>query len=802
MKRARAVFCLMLTVILPVLYANVSTCAADAFQVATAQLPGLRGSVIIRRDERGIPYIEAANDEDLYFAQGYITASDRLWQMDLLRRTGRGELAEIFGRGALEEDKRARAYGFAQVAEAELVKASSSYRAALESYARGVNAFINSCDEKSLPLEFRLLKYKPRIWQPTDSMVVGKTFSLALSTTWQTDLMREAMMDLPQSKREALLTETSPLDVILVGSDRADKKARSDSSALHRRKFVDQDFIALSSIERATQQSLDRVGLYAESLAASNNWVVSGKRTASGKPLLANDPHLAASAPSIWYMTHLSAPGGRMAGVSIPGLPSIIIGHNEQIAWGLTNLGADAQDLYIESFDEHNPRLYKTPAGWSESLLRTETIKVRKVLNDAATEDVIYQVTVTRHGPIIFESGSRRYALQWTALNPKVAQLEAFFRINRARNWEEFCAALKNYREPSLNFVYADVSGHIGYYAAGEIPIRKTGDGSLPYDGSSDQGEWINAIPFGKLPHLFDPPSGIIVTANNRVVGADYPYFITRDWAQPYRARRIYDLLKAKQKLTIDDFRTVQGDTYSYPGTIFARELVKTASGPARASGDAKWIEALRKVEEWDGCVNANSRGALLVLEMRYAFSRRIFASALGVKLSQQYLWLNSDTLLDRIIMEKPAEWLPEGFADFVQLFHACYMDARESLTKSIGADESKWEWEYAPYTQARFPHPLANAPLIGQQFKIDPFPISGSYGTINLGTKVSMRFIADVSGWDNTQMGIPLGQSGDPMDAHWKDQLGDWRAITPRPFPFNKSAVAQATKQTLILAP
>jgi penicillin amidase len=414
-------------------------------------------------------------------------------------------------------------------------------------------------------------------------------------------------------------------------------------------------------------------------------------------------------------------------------------------------------------------------------------------------------VLVTRHGPIVFKSGGSSYALRWTALDPEAVQLEAFHQLIRARNWQEFRAALKGYSEPSQSFVYADVNGHIGYYAAGKIPIRRNGDGSLPYDGTTDAGEWTGAIPFDKLPHLFDPPSGIIVSANNRIVGSDYPYVITRAWVQPYRARRIYDLLQAKGKLTADDFRAIQGDTHSLAGTIFAREVVKTALESARAGNDSKWLEALQRFQSWDGYVNANSRGTLLITGMRNAFRRRILAAALGEGLRQRYAWANSDTLIDRIITERPREWLPGEFKDYAELFRACYLDARDALMKRLGANESKWEWEYAPDTSVRFQHPLAGAPLVGQKFKIDPFPQNGSatsLSTVNAGPTVSMRFIADVSNWDKTLMGIPLGQSGDPSSPFWKDQLEDWRAVSPREFPFSKDAVAQASKQILVLAP
>lgn len=803
-----ALFLHLLVAGLPGLRTSATPLSFNQAEPARLRIAGLRGSVTIRRDERGIPYIEAGDEHDLFFAQGYATASDRLWQMDLLRRTGRGELSEIFGRDVLEEDKHYRTYGFAPITESVLANASPRFRASLEAYARGVNAFIDSLEDKSLPPEFQVLRYKPRPWKPSDSLVIGKTFSVALSSSWETDLMRSALARLPQDRRNELLPETSPLDVVIVGSDKAKKKtaAHTRPKAHHQGEEAKLGpLVTLSSASEIARRSLVRVGLFAEDRAMSNNWVVSGKRTASGQPMLANDPHLAPSVPAIWYMTHLATPDLRVAGVAIPGVPGIIIGHNDKIAWGVTNLPADVQDLYVEHFDKENARRYKTPEGWSEAEVRREAIKVRKNFSDSATENVDFEVTVTRHGPIIHEQDGRRYALRWTSLTSKTVQFEAFYLINSARNWDEFRDALKKYIEPAQNFVYADVNGHIGYYGAGEIPVRKTGDGSLPYDGSTGEGEWVGVIPFAQLPQAYDPPSAIIVTANNRVVGEDYPYVITREWAQPYRARRIFNLLQSKQKLTINDFRAIQSDTYSFGGAIFAKEAARVLLETARKENDVKLIETLRSFEQWEGFVNVGSSEPVLLLEMRNAFRRHILAGVLGDEGLSQYFWANSDTLLDRIVTERPREWLPKEFKDYAELFRACYQQARDTLTKRDGPDESKWKWGLTANTQVHFSHPLAAAPLIGQRFDITPFPQVGSASsltTVNVGPRVSMRLIADASNWDNTQQGIPLGQSGSPASPHWKDQLDDWRAVTPRTFPFSKKAVAEATRQTIVLAP
>ncbi|MGZ5483120.1 MAG: penicillin acylase family protein [Pyrinomonadaceae bacterium] len=774
------------------------------------QVAGLRAPVTVRRDERGIPYIEAANDEDLYFAQGYVTASDRLWQMDLQRRTARGELSEIFGQAALAQDKLHRTFGFGRIIDQAAANLDPKFKVAVTSYAKGVNAFIESLTEQTTPPEFRILQYKPRPWTPADSLAAGALMAEYLSSTWQLDVMRGSLASLPKEKRDALLPERSPLDVLVVGTDRS--RARGSSPTVREGVSAASPAILaeLNKLNEAQQRSFELLGLTPpalETIHASNNWVVSGKRSATGKPLLANDPHIPAAAPGIWYQTQLIAPGMHVAGVTFPGLPGIVAGHNERIAWGVTNLGPDVQDVYVEKFDKTNPTKYQTPTGLRDAEVRQEEIKVRKDFGSPATETQTFNVTVTRHGPIILEKDGTRYALRWSLLDPATLQTGGIFNVNRARNWKEFTAALSSYRGPTQNFVYADIDGHIGYYGAGRIPIRKSGDGSVPYDGATDDGEWTGFIPFEKLPHLYDPPSGMIVTANQRVVGSSYPYFVSHAWASPYRARRIFDLLSAKSKLTTDDFRKIQGDVYSIAGKTFAQHAaksLKTVSEPRAVATGSVTQQDLQKVvsdlESWDGMMSADSRMAVIVAQMRPAFRARILNAAMGPELARSYAWPESEVLVDRIASEQPREWLPKEFATYAELFKASYEDARQALTKSLGADESKWSW--GGQTKARFTHYLAAAPLVGAQFTIAPIPQNGSGGTVNVGSAVSMRLIADVSDWDKSQHGIPLGQSGLPNSPHWKDQLDNWRNVTPRAFPFSKAAIEGATKHTVVLSP
>ena len=770
-------------------------------------LNGLRERVLVRRDERGIPYIEAANEDDLYFAQGFVVASDRLWQMDLLRRTAAGNLSEVLGQITLESDKRHRVLGFGALADSLVNRLAAPVRAQLEAYCRGVNAYIDSCDVASLPPEFGYLQYRPTHWRPADSLLVGKLMGETLSTTWPLDITRAARADLPRDKRDAIAQASSPWEAPVAYNDGPENKGAGSSgrsrAVLHNAEAMGGILEELFAINRTMQEALSRVGLYAPELAASNNWVVSGKRTASGKPLLANDPHLAPSAPSIWYMAHLSAPGLRVAGVTFPGTPGIVLGHNQYIAWGATNLGADVQDLYIEQFDKENKNRYKANDGWHDAQIRKETLLVRKNLKDPATDPVSFDVTVTSHGPIVLERASVRYALRWVLLESDAAELTAFYAINRARNWKDFCAALKEFPGPSQNFVYADVEGHIGYYGAGKIPIRRKGDGSLPYDGSVDEGDWTGYVPFEKLPHVYDPPGGMIATANNRIVGTGYPFHLTSDWAPPYRARRIMDLLQAKQKLTPADFSAIQGDVYSISAADFAQRFIDVVTKDGGAGDDRDLQETLELLKKWDGRILADSRAALILSETRGAFRGRVLKAGLGAALAAQASGDIGSTFLDFLIREQPREWLPAEFKSYSELMRACEKEARESLTKRLGADSSQWTW--GRLVIGRFQHPLAIPLLTGEKFTILPFPQAGSSGTfptVNVGTGVSMRLIADVADWDDTHQGITLGESGNPASPHWTDQLKDWKAVTTPIFPFSKEAVVKAARQTVQLSP
>jgi len=745
-------------------------------------VPGVSKQVVVRRDGRGIPYIQASSDADAYFAQGYVTASDRLWQMDLLRRLARGETAEIFGRQTLEEDKRWRKFGFAKIAQDSLQYLSPELRAALDAYTRGVNAYIATLDDRSVPIEFRVLQYLPRQWEPSDTVVIGKILADALSTTWRNDLMRASIASLPKEKVAALTNQVTPYDVVLFGKDAVTNKAVARGGH--------QNFDVSGILARADEEvelrkrSLERIGFYAEDLAASNNWVISGKRTASGLPILANDPHLQPTAPGIWYMTQIESPSVHVAGVTFPGVPGVVLGHNENIAWGATNVGPDVQDLYVETFDSAGN--YKTPFGNVAATIRKEEIRFRPNALNTATEAVALDVVETRNGVIIAEDNGKKYALRWTARDPKNNEFEAFFYANRAKNWDEFTTALQSYGGATQNFVFADVMGNIGWYAAGKVPIRRIGDGSLPYDGATNDGDWTGYIPFGELPHLYNPPSGLIVTANQRIVGTDYRYTqMSRDASTAWRARRIYDLLKDRSKVTADDVRDVQYDVYNIPLANLAKEI---AAAPV--SEETKTLAA-----GWDGRMAADSTAALVINEIRVCLANKIAAESAPAPAA-----VIRERILDAAVREKQSIWLPKAFASYGELIRSCDSETLASLSQKYGADRSKWKW--GTLAQSRFPHPLAAAPLIGGQFATPAVAINGSGQTPNVASFVSMRLIAMPGRWDETRHVIPLGESGDPRSPHFKDQFDAWKDGTPMIFPFSAAAIEAATREVLYIKP
>ena len=758
-------------------------------------VPGLSARVEVLRDAHGVPHIRAQSLADVFFAQGYVTAQDRLWQMDLSRRNAEGELSEIFGDRTLRLDIESRTLGFPQVAASALADLSPDERRLLDSYARGVNAFIESHRDR-LPLEFLLLRYQPQPWREIDSVAVALNLATALSQSWESDLMREHIAaKLGKGLFPDVFPDHSALDVPVadVPPSVADG-ARTRSGDLFFNAFDSGD-CRLSIVDCRLIQS--KIGNRQSSMAGvgSNNWVVNGSHTKSGKPLLANDPHLAHSIPSVWYMVHLKAPGLDVTGVSLPGLPLVIIGHNEHIAWGMTNTAPDVQDLYIESFNFRDPKKYLHNGQWVDADVRDESIKVRN------QRDYHFTVMVTRHGPVISHDGDRDLALQWTLLSPHAVRLP-FLRINQASNWQEFTAALRDFNVPMQNYVYADADGNIGYYAAGLVPIRKQGNGAVPVPGSTDDYDWTGFIPFDDLPHSFNPPSGMIATANGRIVPDNYPYFITAKWEAPFRTARIFQLLREGGAFTSSDMLRIQTDILSLEDEWLAKQLLAAAGKQPPSSPDAQF--ALGVLKDWDGEARADSAATLVLEVTRRALLARILKSKLGDDLSG-YRWPMSTIFLQNVLEQNLTRWLPPGDTDFnMTLMKSLDEGIRQIPALVHSQNHAAWRWgDTIPLT---FHHPLSGGlPFLGRWLDVGPFPQPGTGTTVKQTTPrlgPSMRMVVDFSDLDQSMQNITLGESGQVFSPYYRDQFSAWYDGKSFPMLFSDAAVEKGAVHKLVLEP
>ncbi len=769
--------------------------AAQSIQEKTLSFAEIKAEVTIRRDARSIPYIEARNDRDLYFAQGFTTASDRLWQMDLLRRTARGELAEIFGKTVLEEDKRYRLYGFSAWAETAAASCSAEYREVLEAYTKGVNAYLQTMPAEDLPAEFRVLGYQPRPWTVADSLVVSRLFAVALGETWYDDAFRASVSDISLDKLEKMFTSTSPFDVISIGKDKpAAKTVNSHKEPI---KVSQNASNAFKEMKKTVQISLTRVGLGSRQLAISNAWAVSGKRTISGKPLLANDPHLFPSLPSIWYLTHLGTPSHRVVGASTPGIPGIIIGRNNEIAWGITNLRADTQDLVLVKFTDESRESYRNSDSVQKIEKTVENIKVRKGFTGNETEEIPVTLSKTKFGPIFYEERNESYALSWSVLNEKSVDSEAFYFVNKAKSYQQWRTALALYKGQPQSFIYADAK-NIAYQAAGTIPLREKGDGTLPFASNELKNGFSGTAKFSDLPALLNPQTGIIVSANNRMVGMDYTILLSKMWIPPYRAKRISDLLNRDEKMSAEKFRLIQADTFSNADALFINEVKKAS----KLSREKKLANEIASVFDGSEPISSeNSKQIALSFTMRKIFAERILNSLVGTERAKDADWTAKSAFLDYLLIEKPKEFLPKEFSSYDELLIICYADAVKILEKTAGNDRSLWTW--GKLGSYKFYHPLGSVPLVGQQFALDSVPqfAGGSGGTINAGDEVSMRMIADLSNPNSILLSLATGQSGNPKSNHYKDQFNDWKNASLKEVYFSTELIEKNTSRVMRLS-
>ncbi len=794
---------------------------------------GLKAPVRVDRDRWGVPYIQAQSLGDLAMAQGYTTAQDRLWQMDTLRRAAAGELSEIFGPLPAVEalDRENRTLGIRAAAEDAAQHMDPETRLIVEAYAAGVNRCIEEQHGK-LPLEFMLLGYEPRPWTPVDTFLIDAFMWKTLTTTWRAKINRAKLTDIvgPDRARDLFVTD-SPLDHFIVGGEAPAPAAPPVAPGLHLHlpKPGNQITAPTSQLDptghlkrrRANSQSGEWEGAMWENasgmlrafddetvhISGSNNWVVSGAHTATGKPLLANDTHLGLDVPDIWYTVHLKAPEWNVQGFALPGVPLVIIGHNQRIAWGFTNSNADVQDVYQEKFDSQDPTLYLDHGKWVHAQVRPEVIHIKGEADQ--TENVV----VTRHGPIVARDPDeqRGYALRWTLTEPGGMDF-GYPMLGHAQNWNDFLEVMRLVHGPGQNAVYADVDGNIGWIIAAQIPIRGKATGGLPTPGDGDDYDWKGYIPFDELPKVLNPPEGIIATANARTVGPGYKYYVSSRWAAPYRTDRIYQLLTGRTDLTVADCNAIQTDIVSEPDLFLAQELSKASKERQPAEPHAR--EVLSRLARWDGRATSNSLETSLVEYTRHALMRNLLTPFVGES-SVPYdlwepenhygeVWWRDGVFLENVLRDRPKAWLPEGYKDYDDLLIASADEAIGQIQGETGSkDAGMWIW--GRMHPIEIDHPMARSGILQRILSLGPLR---GYGTVDTVDAIghqhgpAMRFVADLSNFDNSLMEITTGESGQYGSAHYHDQFPEWLAGRGIPARFSDDAEQRASVEHLDLVP
>jgi len=770
----------------------------------TVALPGLRAEVRVERDAMGVPHIRAQSLEDLLTAQGYVVAQDRLWQMDLLRRAAAGELSEIFGAVAYDHDVESRTLGFAQAADAAIAAMPPERRAMLEAYARGVNLYIEQRSGR-LPAEFLMLRYKPRPWAARDTLLIAANLYKELTGFWNEQILRAEVSQAvgPEMANDLYAaTADSRWDHPLVGLAPQPAKGAATRPAKSAAKLQDGSVLAdvaplpfaPPSPWRPEDGPLPLLDDGFRGAGGSNNWVVDGRRTRSGHPLLANDTHLTFTAPGIWYLVHLTAPGWDVKGFTFPGGPLVVIGHNQRIAWGFTNNFADVLDVYIESFNPQNSLEYRVNGQWQRATVRREVIRVRGEVERNL------DVVLTRHGPVIRRDGNTGYAIRWTATDP--GGLDAsYFLLGGAKNWDEFRAILREAPGPAQNAVYADVDGHIGYMMSARVPTRRQPTGGVPVPGDTDDHEWTGYIPREELPQLYDPPEGLIATANARVVGPNYKWYLTDNWMAPYRTARIYELLGGHKNLRPEDFIQVETDVYSYPHVQLANELTKARYKVRPA--DPRTSQLLRAVAAWKGRAATDSVVMSFLEFTRRALLYNLLHPHLGANVDK-YAWMRAGVFLEKALRERPARWLPPAFHNYDELLiSSADLAVKQLSIQSHTNDFQQWEW--GAFNQLRMYHPLGREGLLRRMLSIGPLPISGSIFSVKQIARTfgpSMRFVADLSNFDGSLMNTTMGQSGQYLSPNYRDQFDAWFDGRGIPSRFSEAAEQPQVVHTLRLVP
>ena len=814
---------ILLSVVLAILLILVGAIAYGWFVAHSAlpqldgrlQINGLSAPVTVTRDGHGVPTIEAATLEDLFFGQGYVTAQDRLWQMDVMRRYGSGELSEILGEDTLKVDREHRILGLRAAAKKSLAMANPRDLSLFEAYARGVNAFIGT-HGSSLPVEFRILHYAPKPWRVEDSLVIANQMVKDLNYHYFFDALdREKILAKlgPELTADLYVNRSwhdRPPTVMREDLTQPDSKTGDSDDEDDNDDDSPDNSVTQRTLPSEAQDSLPSEGL---PVNGSNDWVVSGTHTVTGKPLLSNDMHLGHQMPNLWYEAHLHSGSLDVAGVTLPGMPSVIVGHNQRIAWGFTNVGPTVTDIYIENFNGQGA--YQTPAGWVQPEHRVEIIHVK------GKPDVTLDVKITRHGPIITDlvpGETRPLALRWTLYD---GLRIPFFDVDAAQNWDQFQAAFSKLDAPGQNVVYADVDGNIGYHTTGKVPIRAAGDGSLPVSGADDTHEWTSYIPFEKLPSIYNPPSGVIATANGRITPDNYPNSVSMEWEAPWRTARIYHVLESGRQFAAADMLALQTDIHS-EATLFAAErFVYAVDHAAKPSARAK--QAADLMRSWDGRMLATSAAPTIAENAIGELRRLLLEPKLGVAPPESskdadselykeidkkvinwktYSWLQRSVWLENILLHRPKRWLPDKYPNYDELLTA----AVEAAVNHPLAPKDLASWDWGAFNAVEIQHPiLGKIPVIRYWSGTGRQEQSGSGYTVKAVTPAhgpSERFTANLADMDQSTLNTVTGQGGNFLSPYYIDQWKAWYEGTTFTLPFSAKAVEAAKAHRLLLEP
>jgi len=764
----------------------------------THAVRGLAGEVRIERDASGIPTITGTTVEAALFGLGYAHAQDRLWQLETHRRIGSGRIAEAFGAPALESDRFLRALGVRRAAAAQWAQATGEVRAAILAYTAGVNAGIDAL--RARPPEFVILGLQPEPWTPEDSYAWAIMMAWDLGGNWSTELLRMRLaLKLPKERIDELLPPyrgEAPL-------------ATADYVALFHDLKVD------GRLGQRAEAALPESGVEG---VGSNNWVVAGSHTTSGKPLLANDPHLKLSAPALWYFARLEAPGLKIAGATLPGLPFVVLGQSDRLAWGFTNTGPDVQDLYLEQLDASDPGRYRTQGGSAPFETHEEVIRVK------GGPDVRIAVRATRHGPVISDAGiangvigpSERpayaLAMRWTALDADSTTIEAGFAFARARSVAEYVDASAKYHAPMQNMVVADVEGHIGFVAAGKVPKRKTENdlkGLVPAPGWDARYDWDGWIDAQQTPREIDPLRGWIATANQRITAEGYPHYLTSEWAPPWRHDRIAELLAARPRHDLESLRAIQADQVSLESRVLLPYLRQARSShPLAAAAQAR-------LAAFDGTMRADDPAPLIFWSWSRHLTRALFADKLGPELwkSTARSWREA---LEGVLQRQDAWWCDDHTTATVetcpQQNDAAFTQALEELEAAQGSDVAAWRWGRAHVARSEH-RPFTRVASLARFFELRT-PVGGDTYTVNVGQVrmrpdpttgelyldehgPSLRALYDLGDPSRSRVMHSTGQSGNPFSSRYRDFVEPWTKVEYVPL-WN----AAAPVSTLVLQP